>query len=84
MISFDPTVSVGAIINLLGLIVTASIMVVGLHWRLRAVEGKLGAMERVLEALARQDERLKALDRAVDDMKHGRGFVFEPVVGRLP
>lgn len=89
---FDPTISVYTIIQIIGPIVTGLVLLVGFHWRLKSVEGnqksmeaKLDAVGKALETLARQDERLNSHDRQLDDLRHGRGFVFEqPMVGRFP
>lgn len=81
--AFDWTISIGAIIQLIGMAAFGLVVVVGGHWRLRLVETKLDGMKSVLETLARQDERLRSQDerlsrqeKLLDEMRHGEGFIY--------
>ncbi len=47
--------------------------------RLDAVEHELQKLSDILIALGRQDERLNAMDRRIDDMRRGEGFIVPPV-----
>ena len=76
-LGFDPTIQIGTVLSILWMTGAAIVIAAGFHWRIKNVETKLDAMASVLETLARQDERLRSHDQAIDDLKHGRGFIFE-------
>lgn len=89
--SFDWTVSIGHILTFLGFIFGGFGFVYAMRYevrrvadgveamkgRMQSVENELKKMSDVLVELGRQDERLNAMDRRLDDLQHGRGFVLD-------
>lgn len=85
----DWTISLGAILQIVsvlggGLLVLAAIRidVRNLKSDVTDMKNELKKVGDVLVAMARQDERLKSLERQVHDLKHGKGFVMEDFAGR--
>ena len=73
----NPTIDLGHLINLGGILIGGIFFMAMINFRLKGVEGRLDTMKNVLTELARQDERLTAQDRRIDDLQHGRGFILE-------
>jgi hypothetical protein len=76
MITFDPSISAGTILTFIGFVVgglgvvyTMRAEVRGLLARMVDVEVELRKMSDVLVAIARQDERLNAVDRRLDSLE---------------
>lgn len=90
-IQFDGTINLGHILTFIGILgvgmgfaftlrnqinqVANSMSSLG--ERMKSAEGELKTISGVLVALGRQDERLNAMDRRLDDLQHGRGFVLD-------
>lgn len=50
----------------------------------RLQSDQLASFAKVLVDLARQEERLNAIDRRVEDLRHGRGFIQHSIDGEYP
>jgi TolA-binding protein len=81
---FDLSVRLGEVLTLVGFIATmigaayvVREQVKSLTNRMVSVETELKKMTDVMVQLGRQDERLNSMDRRIDDLQHGRGFVLE-------
>lgn len=82
---FDGTINIGHIFTALSLLaagffIATSVRVKfqSLETGLESVSAELKKMSGVLVELGRQDERLNGIDRRLDDLTHGRGFIFDP------
>ena len=81
---FDTTISIGNIITILAFLFGGA-MLIGrtkanvniLSERLQSVEKEIHKLTEVLVTLGRQDERLTAIDKRVEDLRRGRGYVKE-------
>ena len=51
---------------------------------IKSLQETTGKIAQVLIDLARQDERLNAIDRRVEDLRRGRGFIQRAVDGEYP
>jgi TolA-binding protein len=83
-VQFDGSVNLGQILTLVGFSATllgaayvVREQVKQLGHRMVSVEAELKKMTDVMVQLGRQDERLNSMDRRIDDLQHGRGFVLE-------
>lgn len=76
-VAFDFTIRAGDLIIVAGLVATSVSFLYGVNFRLQAVEKELQEFGGVLVSLAKQEERHSALERRVDDLQHGRGFILE-------
>jgi hypothetical protein len=88
----DFTITLGNVLTILGFIIGGWIFVSAMRSRLdvqtveiqvlkdAAIEqGKqLASFAKALVELARQDERLNSLDRRVEELRHGKGWVTGP------
>jgi hypothetical protein len=74
---FDGTINLGHILTLVGFAFGCLGVAMSLRTRLDSVENELKKMSGVLIELGRQDERLNGIDRRLDDLAHGRGFILE-------
>jgi hypothetical protein len=74
---FDGTINLGHILTLVGFAIGCLGVAMSLRTRLDSVENELKKMSGVLVELGRQHERLNAIDRRLDDLAHGRGFILE-------
>jgi len=45
--------------------------------RVNLLESEVKKLSEILVALGRQEERLTAMDRRIDDLRRGKGFVLE-------
>lgn len=45
--------------------------------RVGLLEHEIKKLSEILVALGRQDERLNAMDRRIDDLRRGKGFILE-------
>lgn len=81
--TIEPTVKVGDILTLIGFLVVG----LGIIWAMRgelkmlsrdvqAQGAKIDKLEEIITLQAVQNERINMLDRRLDDMAHGRGFVI--------
>jgi len=80
----EATISVGNILTIVAMIgswiaafyaMRADIRVLNAEVKLLAIAvEKIGD---ILQTLARQDQRLISIESQIEDLKHGRGFVFE-------
>jgi cupin superfamily acireductone dioxygenase involved in methionine salvage len=86
--TIDPSVRIGDLITL----VVISVGGLGFLWSLRGdlkmlardvkMQGvKIEKLEAIIVKQAAQDERLNALDRRIDELRHWRGFVNQDVDG---
>lgn len=80
----DWTINIGHILTFVGFVATlvsfiyaVKGQVIGMKVEIKAIRQELTKMSDVLITLGRQDERLTAMDRRIDDLQHGRGFVLE-------
>lgn len=76
-VGFDLTIRAGDVLILCGLAATSVSFLYGVNFRLLAVEKEIEQMSGVLVAMAKQEERQIALERRIDDLQHGRGFILE-------
>jgi hypothetical protein len=88
VVSFNPTIDIADLVKFIGLLVAALWFISKMSGRLDLVSSEIAAlkdsvamqsqqMAKFAEALieiARQDERLDALDRRLDDLSRGQGF----------
>lgn len=97
---FDSTITLGNILTLVGFLFGGWTFVWTMKGRIDVLSDEIKALKeqsvtqskqiadfaQALVELARQDERLNAIDRRVEDMRYGRGFViareFDTPVGR--
>lgn len=81
--TIEPTVKVGDILTLIGFLVVG----LGIIWAMRgelkmlsrdvqAQGAKIDKLEEIITLQAVQNERINMLDRRLDDMAHGRGFII--------
>lgn len=82
--TFDWTISLGHLITIVGFIFGGGGFIYAmkgevkeLRQDVRDVKSRLDKFGDILVAIGRQDERMTALDRRVDDLQHGRGFVLD-------
>lgn len=81
-IQVEMTISLGNLLTILafliggiGFVYTIRSDVRAQGERLDAVEHELQKLSDILIALGRQDERLNSMDRRIDDMRRGEGFI---------
>ncbi len=74
---FDGTINLGHLLTLVGFAFGCVGVAMSLRTRLDSVEHELKKMSGVLIELGRQDERLNGIDRRLDDLTHGRGFILD-------
>lgn len=93
--SFNPTIDIGDVIKFVTMLASALWFISKMSGRLDLVTSEIKALKDIVavqsqqmakfaEALidiARQDERLDALDRRVDDLSRGQGFKPRDVDG---
>lgn len=86
MISFDPSITVGALLNMLAMLIGGTIFAVTVRGEVRALVQRVGRLETVTDALdktlqrvAVQDERLNSHARRLEglenqllDIRHSR------------
>ena len=84
-IQVEMTISVGNLLTILaflvggiGFVYTIRSDVGAQGRRLGAVESELRKLSEILVALGRQDERLNAIDRRIDDLRRGEGYIIPP------
>jgi hypothetical protein len=84
MVTFDATINLGHVITFFGFIIGGLAVVWALKYdvrylsnRLVSVETKLEKFGAALTALAVQEERMNSIDRRLNDLQHGRGFVLD-------
>jgi hypothetical protein len=81
--TIEPSVKVGDILTLIGFLVVG----LGVIWAMRgelkmlsrdvqAQGEKIDRLEEIITQQAVQNERINMLDRRLDDMAHGRGFII--------
>lgn len=89
--TFDMSISLGHVVTLLGFFLGGFGFVWTMKGELRVhaaylkslgerivdVESEIKKIAEVLVVLGRQDERMNAMQRQIDDLRHGHGFVFE-------
>jgi hypothetical protein len=87
---FDPTISLGSILTIVGFLAGGWAFVLAMRSRIDVLTVEIQMLKdksvqqgdqliefaKALVLLARQEERLTAMDRRVEDMRHGRGFVI--------
>lgn len=76
-IQFDFTVNIGTLFTLVAFIFGGGAFVALVNYRMKVVEDKLDNMKDVMMELARQEERQNSLERRIDDLQHGRGFILD-------
>jgi len=85
---FEPTVRVGDVLTLLALVVGGF----GFLWAMRSDlrmlskdvrlhSEKIEKLEAIVTKQAVQDQRLNDLDRRIEELRHGRGFVQRDIDG---
>jgi len=93
--SFNPMIDIADLIKFAGLLAAGLWFISKMSGRLDMVTGEMAALKDIVAAqsqqlgefakalieIARQDERLDALDRRVDDLRKGRGWVQPDVDG---
>ena len=93
--SFNSTIDIADLIKFVGLLVAALWFISKMSGRLDLVTSEITALKDVVAAqskqlgefaqaliqIARQDERLDAIDRRVEDLRKGRGFIEREVDG---
>lgn len=81
--TIEPSVKVGDILTLIGFLIVG----LGIIWAMRgelkmlsrdvqAQGAKIDKLEEIITLQAVQNERINMLDRRLDDMAHGRGFII--------
>ena len=89
--TLDWTVNVGHVLTFMGFIGMIFGFVYALRFEVRGLRGAVGTIQddvraveteikkisEVMVTLARQEERLTAMDRRLEDLRHGHGFVLE-------
>ena len=87
-IQVEMTISIGNLLTILaflvggiGFVYTIRSDVRAQGLRLDAVESGLRKLSEILIALGRQDERLNAIDRRIDDLRRGEGWIVQPPFG---
>lgn len=90
-IQVEMTISIGNLLTILaflvggiGFVYTIRSDVGAQGQRLDAVESELRKLGEILIALGRQDERLTAMDRRIEDLRRGDGFIVPPPFGPPP
>jgi hypothetical protein len=89
--SFNPTIDIGDVVKFVSLLLGAFWFVSKMSGRLDMVTAEIKALENIVKGqttelaefskallqLARQDERLNAMDRRLEDLSKGRGWQRE-------
>ncbi len=85
MISFDPTLTIGAVLNMLTFLVGGTVFAVSVRADVRALAFRVGLVERAVESMqeilkhvAVQDERLNTHARRIEAME-ARLFKRQPL-----
>lgn len=93
--SFNPTIDVGDIIKFVCVLATSLWFISKMSGRLDLVTAEIKSLKEIIAGqseqlaefskaiiqLARQDERLDAIDRRVEDLRRGQGFIERDVDG---
>lgn len=81
-IHFDWTFSLGTVIQLLGFVGAAMATVYALRGRMDLLAYRLARLEETdikqteeLIAIGKRDARFEALEKQVDELKHGKGYI---------
>lgn len=86
-VTFNPTIDLGSLVTLFGIvvgwIVGALIFVMALRHsmdalgtRVTSIETQLAAVASTMSDIAVQDNRIKTLEKMVDELRHGEGMVL--------
>jgi len=92
-LTFEPTITVGALFTIASTIIGVFVTCLFFGWSLRGkidnLDNKVGVMgveltgvRKILETQARQDERLIAMEKRLDELRHGEGMVLPLVPAR--
>jgi len=80
----DMTISIGNLLTIaaflvggIGFVYTIRADVRSQGDRISSVEDEIKEIKTVVVAQARNEERLNAMDRRIDDLRRGRGFITE-------
>ncbi len=87
--TFDPTISLGAILNLGGIIGVALIYLIRMEGKMNVFSVRVGALEESVSALIKTDVRLATIEerltnhvtmlttaqRDISDLRRGDGFI---------
>lgn len=93
--SFNPTIDIGDLIKFAGLLAAGLWFISKMSGRLDLVTAEIKALKDIVAGqsaqlaefakaiidIARQDERLDAIDRRVEDLRRGQGFIERDVDG---
>jgi len=88
---FDMTITLTAVLTFLGMVVGAVGLVITLRVMLKEFSMRLSGLEKstlqqaneivelrkLVTQIAVQNERMNSIDRRLDDLSHGRGFVIQ-------
>lgn len=89
--SFDASINLGHLLTFFGFVIGGLGVIWALKSDVRlltkeleSMTGRLGGLEKkwekvadALTALAVQEVRLNSIDRRIDDLQHGRGFILD-------
>lgn len=89
MVAFDPTINLGNILTIAGFIVGGWVFIWAMRSRLDVLTVEIRVLKensveqnkqliefaKALVSLARQEERVSALERRIDDLRHGKGWI---------
>jgi hypothetical protein len=73
--AFDPTISMGTVIEIGSFAVGWIVTIVKIDTRLKSVERDIKEVTQLTRWRERMEERMLTMRRDVDDLRHGRGFV---------
>lgn len=80
--TFDPSISFGAILNAVALIIGFSIAFTRIGGRIDLLSQRLGSVEEVVKSttairseIAAMQERLTTAQRDITELRHGDGFI---------
>ena len=93
--SFSPTIDIGDVIKFVAMVGSALWFIAKMSGQLHQVTSEIKALKDIVATqseqiaafakalidLARQEERINAIDRRVEDLRRGRGFIEHEVDG---
>lgn len=96
--SFNPTIDIGDVVKFVTMLGAALWFISKMSGRLDMVTAEIKALKDIVAGqstqmasfakalidLARQEERINAIDRRVEDLRRGRGFIQGDLDGEYP
>lgn len=86
---FEWTINIGHVITLLSIVVGAVVAFTSIQWRIKYLDESMdnirqrmdtmneafAALSKTLNQVAVQDSRIQMLEKMVDELRHGEGFI---------